>query len=172
MPTDEDKRAAVAIEASLSSYLMTAVLAIIGAQAVIIGLVLDKKEHLVVFAALSLAAFACLLTSFYLGGDGVAELYKTGYAGNWTIQTTGRKFNKQTVLALAGTGLVLASVFCGQPKEEDIRKDLQSTQSDLAATKQKLQAVETEVANLKDRLSTACQKSAPVPPKDAKNGGD
>lgn len=170
MATDDDRRAAVAIEASLSSYLMTAVLAIIGAQAVIIGLVLDKKEHLTVFTVLSVAAFISLLSSFYYGGRGIAELYKTGYNGNWTIQTTGRKFSKQTFLALAGTVLVLSSVFCGKPTQDDLGKELVSTQNELATIKQRLQAAESDVANLKSVISTRSQQPEGELCREAKRG--
>ena len=117
------------------------------------------------FAVLSIVAFVRLLTSFVFGGRGVAELYKTGYEGNWTIQTTREKFNKQTLLALIGTGFVLASIFCGRPKEDDIRKEILANQSDIAATKQRLQTAETELAKVKSNIDAACSNPIATTPK-------
>lgn len=152
MSTQEDQRAAVAIQAALSSYLMTATLGIIGAQALIVTFVLDKREGLFYFGLLSVLGFLSLLMSFLVGGWGVTELYKGGFSGSWTVSTRGKKFSKQTGLALFGTVLVVASTLCGRPRADEKTAEINELRKQIAA-------VEADVMRLRSSQSTgsSCQ---------------
>jgi hypothetical protein len=113
----EDRRAASSLATTLSSYVITAALAVLGAQAVIVTFVIDKRRGLSSFYAVGGAGTACLVLSIILGGRGIWEIIQAGSGGNWEISPRNQKFNWQAILALAGTLLVVASALLGQPKD-------------------------------------------------------
>jgi hypothetical protein len=112
----EDRRAAANIVVTLSGYVITAALAVLGAQAVVTTFVLDKREHLTWFYVVPGVGAALLVLSIILGGKGIGEIVKSGAGGSWTTHTRYRKFNLQSICALAGTVLVVASAFLGDTK--------------------------------------------------------
>lgn len=114
--TDEDRREASSLATTLSSYVITAALAVLGAQAVITTFVMDKREGLTWFYVISGLGAACLIGSVILGGRGIWEIVGNGFEGNWDINPRNQKFNVQALLALAGTIFVVASAFLGHPK--------------------------------------------------------
>jgi hypothetical protein len=115
-PCAEDRRTAAGLTTTLSSYVITATLAVLGAQAVLTTFVIDRREHLASFYAVGGTGTALLITSIIFGGLGIDEIISGGFAGDWKIRTRGGKFNIQSWMALIGTILVVASAFLGDPK--------------------------------------------------------
>ena len=112
----EDTRAAASLVASLSSYVITATLAVLGAEAVIVTFVFDKRTDLTGFYVFSGIAVVSLVASIVLGCAGVYEIASRGRTGEWVIKTRRGKFNAQAVLALVGLIAVVISAFLGTPK--------------------------------------------------------
>ena len=150
--TDEDKRAAVNIETSLSSYLMTAALAVIGAEAAVLTFVLDKREKLGSFYFVSGLGFLLLVASIYHGGRGIMEVYKNGFAGKWGVQTSKRDFNRQAILSLLGVILVFASVVVAmciatpKPQKPSLAATCDSLKMGLPELKEELSALRSQFA--------------------------
>jgi hypothetical protein len=116
--TQEDRRAAASLVTTLSSLVITASLAVLGAQAVITTFVIDKRENLGAFYVVALGGAAALIGSIVLGGLGVYEIASAGARGKWKVTTEGRKFDLQSLLALFGTALVITSAFLGDAKPQ------------------------------------------------------
>jgi hypothetical protein len=114
--TIDDRRAASSLVTTLSSYVITAALAVLGAQAVLATFVIDRREHLTSFYVVGGCGCAALILSIIVGGAGVYEIIAAGARGDWKVTTRGGKFNIQVWLALLGTLLVIASAFLGDPK--------------------------------------------------------
>jgi hypothetical protein len=114
--TIDDRRAASSLVTTLSSYVITAALAVLGAQAVLATFVIDRREHLTSFYVVGGFGTAALVGSIIIGGAGVYEIISAGARGDWRITTRGGKFNIQAWLALIGTILVIASAFLGDAK--------------------------------------------------------
>jgi hypothetical protein len=112
----DDRRAASSLVTTLSSYIITAALAVLGAQAVLATFVIDRREHLTSFYVVGGFGTAALVGSIIVGGAGVYEIIDAGARGEWKITTRGGKFNIQAWLALIGTVLVIASAFLGDAK--------------------------------------------------------
>lgn len=152
--TSEDRRAAANIVASLSSYLITAALTIIGAQAAIVTYIIDKREKLACFYGVSGVALVFLVTSVILGGRGMAEIYKKGYAGDWIIKTSKGAFNLQTLSCLLGAILVAASVFLGATKE-----DRPSESTEYLQLRSEVANLKSDFAKIKGPIDTILKKS-------------
>jgi hypothetical protein len=117
--TADDRRAASALVTTLSSYIITAALAVLGAQAVLTTFVIDKREHLTAFYIVGGCGATALVLSIIAGGAGTYEIITAGARGDWKVTTRGGKFNIQAVLALIGTILVVASAFLGDAKPRE-----------------------------------------------------
>jgi hypothetical protein len=114
--TADDRRTASGLVTTLSSFVITAALAVLGAQAVLATFVIDRREHLTAFYVVSGCGTAALVLSILVGGAGIYEITSAGARGEWKITTRRRKFNIQVWLALIGTILVVASAFLGDTK--------------------------------------------------------
>ena len=147
--TVDDKRAASSITAALSSYLMTAALGVIAAEAVIVTFAFDKREHLFWFDLFSGAGLVASTGSIYFGGRGIGELARRGFDGDWITKTSRGHFSKQAFLALAGILLVSASVFCGRPKVEK-----PSLLQEYLSLRDATHELQQSVANLQSRNQT------------------
>lgn len=112
----DDLRAASNLTTTLSGYLITAALAVLGGQAIVVTFVIDKRNQLEAFYAVSAVGTASLVCSIILGGAGIYEIVHAGARGEWKVSTKGGKFNLQAVLALLGAVLVVASAFLGHSK--------------------------------------------------------
>lgn len=119
MAGTEDQRAAANIYASLSSYVITASLGVIAAQAALATFVIDKREHLTWFYVWMISGIAASVVSIVLGGKGVAKIASAGFSGSWTLKPKGDVFNFQALLCLIGMTLLLFSLFSGTPKPEN-----------------------------------------------------
>jgi len=151
---NEDQRTAVAMQVSLSNSLVTAALTVLGAQAVIVTFVLDKRTDLSVFYAVSSVGAVMLVSSMVVGGKGIAEAYKSGFAGTWRSASSGQ-FQFQTILALVGVFAVGVSTFCGtaQPPDSAILSTmlerLQKMELATTADRQSIARLEGEVRQLR-----------------------
>lgn len=135
--SDDDKRAAVGIQASLSNSLITAALAVLGAQAAIVTFVLDRRVNLTLFYLWAGIGTLALITSMLCGGKGIASAYKSGFSGSWR-ETSKGQFQAQTWLALFGVVAVGISVFCGDAKPE-------ISQAEIVPLVRRIDALETQV---------------------------
>jgi len=135
----DDPRTAAGMVVSLSSYVASATLAVLGVLAAIATFVIDKREHLGVFYALSGAAAVALVMSIYVGGKGVYEIAQEGAQGTWKTETRRKKFRWQSGLALVGVILVGVSIFMGDKKQT----------SDNAQLTRRVELLGDEVSNLK-----------------------
>ena len=160
-----DQRAASGIVASLSSYVATATLAVLGAQAVIVTFILDKRDHLGFFYALSVIGFVILVASIFVGGKGVNEIAEAGALGIWKTKTEGKKFAWQSVLALIGVAIVAASATTGRDKPDrtnaqylqisrqiaDVTGSLRQAQSQVTSLQAKVVSLQTRIGRLEQQ---------------------
>ena len=118
--TPDDERAAASIYTSLSSYVITASLGVIAAQAALATFVLDKRDHLLwfyIWMVWGLDRERCEHRP--LGGRGIVHIASDGFDGEWTLKPKGGDlFNYQAIFCLLGMALLLGSLFSGTPKVE------------------------------------------------------
>lgn len=88
----DDLRAASNLTTTLSGYLITAALAVLGGQAIVVTFVIDKRNELEAFYAVSAVGTASLVCSIILGGAGIYEIVQAGARGEWKVSTKGGKF--------------------------------------------------------------------------------
>ena len=112
----EDRRSAANLAVTLSGLVVTAALAVLGAQAVVVTFVIDRRDDLLGFYAVSVCGMVALVASIVLGGRGIWEIVSGGFDGAWRVTTQHGKFNFQAILALVGAILVATSAFLGDPK--------------------------------------------------------
>ena len=106
--TPDDERAAASIYTSLSSYVITASLGVIAAQAALATFVLDKRDHLLWFDLWMVAGLIASVLSIVLGGRGIADIASDGFDGEWTLKPKGGDlFNYQAIFCLLGMALLL-----------------------------------------------------------------
>jgi len=117
----DDQRSAANIYTSLSSYVITASLGVIAAQAALATFVLDKRDHLVWFYTWMILGLITSVVSIVLGGRGIAAIASAGFAGSWTLKPKRDYFNYQGLFCLLGMALLLLSLFSGTPKPENLR---------------------------------------------------
>jgi hypothetical protein len=161
--TVEDRRAAVEIKMSLSSYLISAALTVLGVQVALITFVLDKRESLLFFGVVSVAGALLLVASMFVGGKGITEAYKKGFAGNWQVTSTQGQFSLQAALALAGVFCVAWSAFLGRTQPDIKTSALEAEINNLKAT---VAGAAAERRSLSDRvllLESEAKKALPVP---------
>ena len=98
--TPDDERAAASIYTSLSSYVITASLGVIAAQAALATFVLDKRDHLLWFYIWMISGLVASVLSIVLGGRGIADIASDGFDGEWTLKPKGGDlFNYQAISA-------------------------------------------------------------------------
>jgi uncharacterized coiled-coil protein SlyX len=153
--TLDDQRNAATIYASLSSYVMTASLGVIAAQAAIATFVLDKRDHLGWFLVCMIVGIVASVVSIVFGGKGIAAIAAGGLDGTWSLKPDGDSFNKQAIACLLGMFLLLASVFCGRTKPDNPNAD-QIQRLNAAVTQQQTQidALKSQCATLANELKS------------------
>jgi ABC-type multidrug transport system fused ATPase/permease subunit len=142
--TQDDLRAAATIATSLSSYVITGALAIIGAEAALFVFVLDKKSMPALFYLLFAASFLVLVASCYLGGKGIWKIYEDGAKGTWTIRAGGT-FAFQLILALLGIFLLVAGCIWATAD-----KDKEPAKAVNAGIEEKLSAIQQSLTSLSE----------------------
>ncbi len=158
--TPDDERAAASIYTSLSSYVITASLGVIAAQAALATFVLDKRDHLLWFYLWIVSGLIASVVSIVLGGRGIADIASDGFDGEWTLKPKGGDlFNYQAIFCLLGMALLLCSLFSGSPKVENspVTQEIQQ----LKDTVQKLQL---QVDSLRSQVSKAAEEKNTPPP--------
>ena len=114
----EDRREAARLTTNLSSYVMSAALAVLGGQVAILTVFYEHLTHLSRFVVVAGLACTFSVLSIVLGGKGISEICRNGFEGNWEITTLRGYFNWQAILCLVSIGLVIWSTFLGTPRSD------------------------------------------------------
>lgn len=168
--TPDDQRNAATIYTSLSSYVMTASLGVIAAQAALATFVLDKRDHLNLFYVCMLAGIVASVVSIIFGGKGIASMAAGGFDGAWSLKPDGDSFNKQAIACLFGMILLLASVFCGRTKPDNPNADqIQRLTATVTQQQTQIESLNAQCATLADELKSlsgnAAHTAKPAPKK-------
>lgn len=150
--SNEDARAAATIITSLSSYVITASLAVLGAQAVITTFVLDKRTDLAMFYVVASLGAACLVASILVGGRGINEVATRGKRGSWETRTRHHAFDWQAWLTLIGLAFVAASLFFGTSKADATQ---QRGDNRVAVLQGQISSLQRRVARLETRVAAS-----------------
>jgi succinate dehydrogenase hydrophobic anchor subunit len=169
---DEDRRAAATIATSLSSYVITGALAIVGAEAAIFVFILDKKQPSWSFYVMLALSFSLLCGSCFLGGKGIWEIYNNGANGTWRT-TAGGKFALQLLLTLFGIFLFVICAFmvngaADRPSPEEhglalIQEDLsriipkQTALDELKAVRIRLDSIDVKLEAMRTAKLKECK---------------
>ena len=152
----EDQRAAATIQVSISSFVLTAGLAIIAAEGALFTFYLDKRiiEPLGIAALILTPVF--VVASFIAGGTAMNKLSTSGYGGTWNIQDVGRLFNAQAILTLLAVVGIMLSVLGTRPKS-----DVQSQEARLVRFNDELYRLKQQIRRVEVRIGcpSACSAS-------------
>jgi hypothetical protein len=167
----EDQRNAATIYTSLSSYVMTASLGVIAAQAAVATFVLDKRDHLTCFYISMIAGIVASVVSVVFGGKGIAAIASGGFGGNWSIKPNGDPFNRQAIFCLLGMMLLLVSVFTGQPKPDNpSAEQVQRLTAIITQEQTQIDDLKGKFAALADQLKSSSSDAHHTAPPAAKKG--
>jgi hypothetical protein len=155
MAAPEDARAAANIFASLSSYVITASLGVIAAQAAVAVFVLDKKEQLFWFDLSAILSVLASVASIVCGGRGISDIAEEGFNGTWTLKLKHDFFNYQAIFALLGIVLLVGSLFCGSSKPEN-PKQLEEIQQ----LKTNMSKLQNDLASIQAKVPQNCPNAA------------
>jgi hypothetical protein len=154
----EDQRAAAAIQVSISSFVLTAALAVIAAEGALVTFYLDKRViDWPGIVALALTP-ALVVASFIAGGLGLNQLSKNGYSGTWNITAASAQFNWQAIFTLLAACGIIASVLGthAKPDAKDQGERIMRLNNELYRVKQRLVHIETLRA-----CGTGCRTGRP-----------
>ena len=155
--TPDDERAAASIYTSLSSYVITASLGVIPAQAALATFVLDKRDHLLWFYIWMVSGLIASVVSIVLGGRGIADIASDGFDGEWTLKPKGGDlFNYQAIFCLLGLALLLGSLFSGTPKVESspVTQEIQQLKDTVQKLQLQVDTLQTQVSKAAEEKST------------------
>ena len=159
-----EARTASGLVVNLSSYLVTGAIAMLGAQAVILTFVLDKRNGLIPFYCVSACASFALTAGIFLGGRGIYELIADGHKGTWKIYSRRDDFNRQALATLLGILFLGISAFLGSPKDSQAEiqnaSTISSLRQDIAAMEQRLQTLELKLNDQQNRLDSVTRVAA------------
>lgn len=159
----EDERNAATIYTSLSSYVMTASLAVIAAQAALATFVLDKRDHLTGFYLCMIVGLISSVVSIVFGGKGIAAIASGGFKGTWSLKPNGDPFNWQAIFCLIGMILFLVSVSCGQPKPEGPSADqMQRLSTTITQQQAQIDDLKSKYDTLVDQLKSCSSSPSPT----------
>jgi hypothetical protein len=163
----EDQRAAANIYASLSSYVITASLGVIAAQAALAVFVLDKRDHLFWFYTWMIAGVLASVLSIALGGKGIAAIASAGFDGAWTLKPKKDYFNYQAISCLMGILFLLFSLFSGTTKAENPQamEEIHRLNTSVESLRKDLSSLQAQYAALSDAIksSSNCPTMCPQP---------
>jgi hypothetical protein len=114
----ESARAAAGMRVTLSTFVITAALGAIAAQATLTTFILDKRTNLAWYYVAAIFGLAFLVISIVFGAKGITDIYKDGYCGNWLKETGGGKLPAQAIFAVLGLFCVALSTFAGDTKAQ------------------------------------------------------
>ena len=110
----EDRRTAAGHYVTLSIAMMSVAMALLGAGAAIVAVVVDKRTPKCWFYSLSVIGVGCLVGSIISGGIGVNRVAEAGYRGNWSLVKGSTAFRVQCLLGAVGIGsFVVACLMSG-----------------------------------------------------------
>jgi hypothetical protein len=158
-----EKRTAAALIVNLSSYLVTAALTMLAAQAVVFTFVVDKREHLGYFYLVAGIAMIAFTASTYVGGMGIYKLAWRGFDGKWARTTKPDYFNMQAGLLLLGVAGLVVSAVMGTPKQDRRGGEESAISSALARESARISNLERDLAvsqfQIKELLTRPCSSS-------------
>jgi len=167
--TPEDQRSAANIYTSLSSYVITASLGVIAAQAALATFVLDKRDHLTWFYLWMVLGLIFSVVSIVLGGKGIAGIASAGFAGTWTLKPKRDYFNYQALFCLLGMTLLLFSLFSGttKPDSRNTQEEIHRLNGSVDRLQAELDSLRTQYARVADEIkSSKCpEQTGPTQPK-------
>ncbi len=141
----EDARTAAGMQASISSFVLTAALAIIAAEAAIVVFFFDKRNISIFGVFMLILCPVLVIASFIAGGQGLNQLSKNGYAGDWQITRVGGLFNWQAILTLAAALCLLCSVMGVSPKPPEGSNETKSLSDEVSALRTEVRALESKL---------------------------
>ncbi|MDW1465578.1 hypothetical protein R7F07_24085 [Vibrio sp. YT-16] len=181
MALNDDTRAASALMANLSGFIITANLSMLAVQGASYAFVAtDSGETTCVYNVLSIIAFCCFVISILFGGKGITETASALADSSWTIKTATNKFNLQAIISFSGviTFLIASIFFTNKSEVENLNKNYLSELSTInlnlkeinetiktvpvATVEGKLRVLEQKVVDLENKVfnvspSTLCK---------------
>lgn len=113
MAIDENGRQAAALRTSISSYVGTATLAVIGGGVALFTYIQQSFAPPGLFYVCMALGAGLLVISFILGGRGASSTAAALADGTWSIATSKPAFNWQAILTLLGLLAVMAAAGLG-----------------------------------------------------------
>lgn len=110
----EDRRTAAKMQVTLSTFVLTAGLSIIAAEAALAAFYLDNHPAARWANGSLLIAALFVIIGFIAGGRGINALSEQGYHGSWDIVAVAGCFNCQAIFTLVAALLVITAVAFGQ----------------------------------------------------------
>lgn len=147
----ESQMKAVEIGINLSSYIISAVVSLIGVVGGVLALFLTLYNRSWVVIALAAMCLAVLIFSVYFGGKGIDRARRSGHAGNWELESTKSDFNRQAVSAVVGLLFFFSMLITGLLQEEKPDKHQQQLQ-EIQTLLGKSTARDEVIAKLEHRL--------------------
>ena len=145
--TADAARAAANIQVTICSYVLTAGLAVIAAEA---GLGTFYLEHrsLALWAAIALGVAPVLvIIGFILGGSALNAISEDGYDGKWdTFYDVSGKFNWQATCTLVGALMVLVvAVWGSTPTDVGAQKQIEALRAQVTGLRRTVNSLQDEV---------------------------
>jgi hypothetical protein len=109
----DGKLQAASMKVGISNYVASAALAVIGGAAALYTYISQTFDPPDAFWILMLAGLVSLVVSIFVGGLGADDATHAVATGNWTTNTSGNRFNYQSMLTLLGLILVLLATWIG-----------------------------------------------------------
>lgn len=156
----EDVREAANMRASISTYVSTVALAVLGAEGALYTYYLEHRLVAPWATGAFIVAALAIVVSIFLGGKGTNTLSSRGYYGDWDIFALAGTFSAQSLFALLSVVLLAAVMFWGTgplppPKADTAANLLRRLNNQQYA--QKLQILQLQ------RQLRALRKEAPPP---------
>lgn len=121
--TTQDERQAAALKTSISSYVGTATLAVIGGGVALFTYIQQNFVPGGLFYLCIALGALLLVVSFILGGRGADATARALATGAWSTETSKSEFNGQAVFTLLGLIFVLGAAVLGATAPPRVVKD-------------------------------------------------
>lgn len=154
MNQQEDRRLATEIFVNLSTQLMAASLAMIAVEGAFVTFFIDKNKVIPLFFAASLASFVFFVLSIYFGGLGINDLAKSGFQGDWDLNISKARFNRQAIFCILGLIAFLFSwLLNGNSSSSDLEKSISALNSQIQIQKTEVQDSKNKILSFERKLN-------------------